>query len=96
MSVYIDKLNQVHCTARCKIIEIKIVLWGPDSKFTQSTGCSFSNKYFHVTQTWSLLRVVLRLLHIACKSCAFMFSFSGMGCTMAIKMREWVKKMVKF
>ena len=55
MSVYIDKLNQVHCTAQCKIIEIKIVLWGPDSKFTKSTGCSFSNNYFQVTQIIDLV-----------------------------------------
>ena len=47
MIVYMDKLNQVHCTARCKII--------PDSKFTQSTGCSFSNNYFQVTQIIDLV-----------------------------------------
>ena len=40
---YMYKLNQVHGTT-----QTKIVCWGPDSKFTQSTGCSFSNNYFQV------------------------------------------------
>ena len=55
MFVYMYKLNQVHGTTRCKIIQTKIVCWGPDSKFTQSTGCSFSNNYFQVTQIIDLV-----------------------------------------
>jgi hypothetical protein len=59
MFVYMDNLNQVHGTARCKIMQIEIVLWGPDSKFTQSTGCSFSNNHFQVTQIIDLETITI-------------------------------------